>query len=133
MSAIIPSPTHGMRALALYNSFRTCEDKYIGSKLKNALDVIIDALRVFGANKVCCSYNGGKDAVVILYLLLAAHAHFTQSLTQESVGVTASTQPDIVYFQPTTGEFPEILEHISTIEKEFEFSLTRYDGSIMSV
>ena len=43
----------------------------------SALQVLADALRLYGPECVYGSYNGGKDAVAIMHLLRAAIAHYS--------------------------------------------------------
>lgn len=83
---------------ALHTAFVNCEDEELGKRVSTALKVLSDAIRVFGPDAVYASFNGGKDAVVILHLLRAA-AH-------GSVG-----RPHLVYFD-THDEFDEVREFV---------------------
>lgn len=65
-------------SLSLYDKLRECKDGYISSRVNSALDILYDALRLYGPDQVFSSYNGGKDAVVIMHLLRAAVAKYSQ-------------------------------------------------------
>ena len=61
----------------LYEKLRGCNDAYMPKQLNSALDILSDALRLYGAEQIFASYNGGKDAVVVLHLLRAVAAKHT--------------------------------------------------------
>lgn len=65
-------------ALELFKNIRECKDGYISARLNAAVDVLIDALRLYGSDQLFSSYNGGKDAVVIMHLLRAAAAKYSE-------------------------------------------------------
>ena len=69
-------------ALELERRFRACDDPSLAPVVHGALDVLDGALRVFGPSRVFASFNGGKDAVVILHLLRAAITKFQQARTR---------------------------------------------------
>jgi 3'-phosphoadenosine 5'-phosphosulfate sulfotransferase (PAPS reductase)/FAD synthetase len=59
--------------------------------LNSALDILSDALRLYGSEQLFASYNGGKDAVVVLHLLRAVAAKRTSE-----TGVFCN--PEQIYF-----------------------------------
>ncbi|XP_026192351.1 probable FAD synthase [Cyclospora cayetanensis] len=48
-----------------------------------ALELLVDILRIFGPERILLSFNGGKDAVAILHLFRAALVKYTLLLQQE--------------------------------------------------
>ena len=109
-------------SLDLYHRFRSTKDHYIASQLNSALDILTDALRLYGPNQLFSSYNGGKDAVVIMHLLRAVTAKYSADKGE-------IYQPQFVYFA-IKDEFPEVVEHIKESEEQFCLALTRYNCSI---
>jgi hypothetical protein len=55
-------------ALSLYKSLQAYNETNIGRIARHALSVISDSLRLYGPNNVYSSFNGGKDAVVVMHL-----------------------------------------------------------------
>lgn len=97
-------------ALILYKEFKNCQDKYLKRELTEALDCLEAAYRLYGPENVIGSYNGGKDAVVILHLMRAAHAHYYEgSMVPQSDGAIVSSMiaPRVLYFEDKD-EFPEV-------------------------
>merc|ERR1712194_457542 len=65
-------------ALKLYERLKdySKRDNDFGSKLRITLKSLESGYRLYGSEYICGSFNGGKDAVVILHLLRAVHAKF---------------------------------------------------------
>jgi FAD synthetase len=112
-------------ALVLYEKLRSCDDGYLSAPLNSALDILMDALRLYGPNQLFASYNGGKDAVVILHLLRAVTAKYSEDRGQ-------IFRPKLIYFA-IDDEFKEVVEHIDESEKLFNLDLERCDCGIMKV
>ena len=81
---------------AVHSALATCEDDRLKTLVDKALKRLSDALRIFGADAVYASFNGGKDACVILHLLRAAR-----------VKNDVTTKPKLVYFD-SMDEFDEV-------------------------
>lgn len=109
-------------SLELYNRFRNSKDNYISVHLNRALDILTDALRLYGPYQLFSSYNGGKDAVVIMHLLRAVTAKYSEDKGE-------IVQPQFVYFA-IKDEFPEVIEHIKESEEQYCLSLIRYNCAI---
>lgn len=109
-------------SLALYHSLIACQDGFLAAKLTSALTVLSDALRLYGPEQLFSSYNGGKDAVVIMHLLRAVVA-------KHSADTGTLHRPKLIYFA-IKDEFPEVLEHIRESEMAFALDLTRYECGI---
>jgi len=89
-------------ALQLYKRLKQDSeaDTPFGRALKRGLGVCRDALRLYGPNGVVASFNGGKDAVVILHLMRAALANHN-----EATG--GSGRLSAIFFE-MKDEFPEV-------------------------
>ena len=96
-------------SLRLYHQMRECNDGYIADKLHNAMDILTDALRLYGPDQLFSSYNGGKDAVVIMHILRAVVAKY-------SADHGTIFRPKFIYFA-VNDEFPEVLDHIKHTAK----------------
>ena len=112
-------------SLALYEKLRGCNDAYMSKQVNSALDILSDAMRLYGPEQLFASYNGGKDAVVVLHLLRAVAAKHTAD-----TGV--SCRPEFIYFA-VKDEFPEVLEHIEETEKLYNLNLRKYETGISQV
>lgn len=112
-------------SLALYEKLRNCKDAYMSKQLNSALDILDDAMRLYGPEQLFASYNGGKDAVVVLHLLRAVAAKRTAD-----TGVLC--RPEFIYFA-VKDEFPEVLEHIEETEKMYNLNLRKYETGISQV
>ena len=82
-------------ALSLHATLRRHaeEDSALGRSVKEALQVLADAYRLYGAEKVIGSFNGGKDAVVILHLMRAALAAHPSHATKLRVRARHKRHP----------------------------------------
>lgn len=96
-------------SLELYESFMQCTDSYVAGPIQAALTCLDHSLRLYGPASVLCSFNGGKDAVVILHLVRAAFAkHYKQ---QSAAGKSSIVRPRVVFFDHAD-EFPEIIAFV---------------------
>lgn len=68
---------HYIDSLQFYHTLRNCKDQYLSQHINHALDVLTDAYRLYGSNYLISSYNGGKDADVIMHLLRAVAAKYS--------------------------------------------------------
>jgi FAD synthetase len=71
------------------------------------------------------SYNGGKDADVIMHLLRAVAAKL-----EHDSGIKNS--PKHVYFA-VEDEFPEVIEHLEFSQRAYDLDVVRYDCGIVQV
>ncbi|KAL8437369.1 hypothetical protein ACSSS7_000964 [Eimeria intestinalis] len=110
------------------------------SLVDEALELLVDVLRIFGPNKVVLSFNGGKDAVVILHLYRAALVKYTRLQQQEQQQQEAEQQqqqqqgcprcstglvarPRAVYFHAGSQEFPEVESFVRQTAEVFAISV----------
>jgi FAD synthetase len=109
-------------ALELYDKLYNCNDKYISASLKSALSILGDTFRLYGNKNVFSSYNGGKDAEVVMHLIRASAAKF-------SLDSGVLYRPNFIYFT-ADGEFPEVTEQIDFAERTYDMKLVRYSQGI---
>lgn len=107
-------------ALQLYNTLNDCTDTYIEKDIKVALDVMSGAIRLFGPEYIFSSYNGGKDAAIIMHL-------FRATMAKHNFDHRTSHRPKFVYFsQPD--EFTEVLHEIETAEMDYSLDIFKYEN-----
>jgi hypothetical protein len=112
-------------SLQFYHALRDCNDNYISKHVNRALDILLDAVRLYGPDHVFSSYNGGKDADVTMHLLRAVYAKY-------SADKGIQYEAKLVYFV-NDDEFGEVLDHIETTEKAYSLNITRYTCGIVQV
>lgn len=110
-------------SLELYDRFMDCDDAYVAPLIQNALNTLEHAYRLYGPKCVICSYNGGKDAVVILHLVRASHAHYYR---QKKDKAEVPIRPRVVYFDHPD-EFPEILAHLVESVRDYDLDMVAFD------
>ena len=94
------------------------EDTPLGRALKRALGVMNDALRLYGPERVVTSFNGGKDAVVILQLMRAA-------LAAHSEATGMSTRLRVIFFE-VDDEFPEVDAFVRDTVQQYDLEMVSY-------
>jgi len=107
-------------SLELYHRLMDCADSYVSPKIKDALHCLDQAYRLYGPRSVICSYNGGKDAVVILHLVRAAHAKYCADN-----GDDVPTRPRMIYFEHQD-EFPEVLSLLRETVQEYDLDMIAF-------
>lgn len=112
-------------SLAFYHAMRNCKDAYISKHVNKALDVLTDAVRLYGTRNLLSSYNGGKDADVVMHLLRAVAAKF-----EHDSGVEC--RPKLVYFA-IEDEFPDVVDHIELTKRLYDLDIVQYDCGIIQV
>lgn len=124
-----------MDSWELYQRFLESSDNYLDHPIRTALTSLDHAFRLYGPQSVVCSFNGGKDAVVILHLLraaMAAYYHQRQQTQQEQEQPSSENtknvpilRPRVVYFDHKD-EFPEILEFVNATVQEFDLDMVAF-------
>jgi len=89
----------------------------------SALGVLTDAFRLYGPECVYGSYNGGKDAVVIMHLMRAALAGYSAKKGQ-------LYRPRLIYFSHPK-EFPEVEVLVKETVEAFDLELTTFAGGFV--
>ena len=112
-------------SLDLYDRFVQCTDTYVAGPIKSALSCLDHAFRLYGPSSVICSFNGGKDAVVILHLVRAAYAAYYKQ--QQSADISCLIiQPRVIYFDHAD-EFPEILTFLHEQVRQFDLDMICFE------
>lgn len=115
-------------ALKLYDNLKECSDSYISSQLSQALNNLDHAFRLYGPESVICSFNGGKDAVVILHLVRAAQAHHYRQRMEQGHEIKPF-RPRVIYFE-NKDEFPEILDFVRHNVEQFDLDMIAFEQGI---
>lgn len=116
-------------ALALYDALDSCTDSYVATLIQDALRVLNHAYRLYGPECVVCSYNGGKDACVIVHLLRAAHANFLREKQKKQCAGGKLIKPRMIYFEHAD-EFPEVEALLHDTCKQFDLNMVSFEKGI---
>ena len=117
------------QALALYDKFVACSDSYVAPGVKEALNCLDHAYRLYGPHSVLCSFNGGKDAVVILQLLRAAHAHYYRQRRDNNLGNDTMVRPRTIYFEHED-EFPQVLLYLQNTVTNYDLDMIAFEKGV---
>ncbi|OAA38373.1 Rossmann-like alpha/beta/alpha sandwich fold protein [Metarhizium rileyi] len=100
-----------------------------------SIDIIEEALRRYQPDELSLSYNGGKDCLVLLVLILACLPALHDPSSSSTHGgdapvpmpVSKNPPPTIqaVYIAPPD-PFPEVEDFVSSTTKQYHLALTRY-------
>lgn len=104
------SETTYKSSLDLHERLTSCTDPYLAPMLASALHDLEMAYRLYGPYCMVGSYNGGKDACVIFYLMRAVHARFCSNMLEQWGDRTEKymiPRPRVIYFQHPD-EFPSV-------------------------
>ncbi|GAB5363163.1 hypothetical protein AAMO2058_000859900 [Amorphochlora amoebiformis] len=117
----------GLDALTLYEHLVNCDDRTIRSDIAKSLEVFGQAFRLYGPRSVFVSFNGGKDAVVIMHLARAALAKHC---------VDNQLSPDahklrVIYFL-SRNEFPEIRKFVETEVERYNLDMQLHAKDFVS-
>lgn len=96
-------------------------EKVFYRKLEKSLRLISDAYRLYGTENVIASFNGGKEAVVVLYLMHAVIHKYSSSKDEEH----SDLKLEAVYFE-LRDEFEEINDFVMGIRKRMPINLEVY-------
>ena len=141
------SSSHGndkyyTNSLEFYHVLRNCRDGYISQHINHALDILTDAYRLYGPDHLISSYNGGKDADVIMHLLRAVSAKYAEdhktaksnssndSINNNNNSNKGSHISKLVYFA-IDDEFDEVIRHINFTKQLYHLDIVQYDCGIV--
>ena len=118
------------------NGHKNDKDNSLQAPVQAALDILHNAHRMYqGGAQVFCSFNGGKDACVVLELMRAAHAHYYSS----SPGDHNDNQKDSTIPRPRAvfwdkeGEFPAVLDFVQTVVQDYDLDMIVFGPGISFV
>ena len=128
MNARSPAMAHSSElsdsddALQLYRALRQGSeaDTDLGRAIGGGLSILGDAFRLYRPEEVVTSFNGGKDAVVILHLMRAA-------LAAHNEATGGSTRLRVIFFE-MDDEFPEVDAFVRDAVNRYGLILTSYAG-----
>ena len=112
--------------LDFYYSLVACQDEHLSPRIQKSLGILADALRLYGPKSVVASYNGGKDADVVMQLMRAAMAKYNED-TRKSKEFYAKAK--FIYFA-VKDEFPDVIEHIHHQENSLGLDITQSPSGI---
>lgn len=139
-----------MEVLAFRDAVAT-SDPSLHANVVKAIDVVANALHVFGARRhgIVFSFNGGKDSTVALHILRAAlhlwntakqNGKCATSLPSEAPAADDHAKPvagddteflagsvPVVYFQ-SPNNFPEVLDFMESAERSYGFRIRKLGG-----
>ncbi|KAF4461282.1 fad synthetase [Fusarium albosuccineum] len=104
----------------------------VQSQLRISIDVVEEALEKYRPEQISLSYNGGKDCLVLLIVILACmgrrYYQFDSSTTNGTSDSTASSPPEKIQsvYIVAAHPFPEIDEFVETSSAEYSLEVARY-------
>ena len=110
-------------SLELYERLTSCKDSYVSPAIQSALNTLDHAYRLYGPNSVICSFNGGKDAVVILHLVRAIHAKYYNSTGETPI------RPRAVYFN-NNDEFSEVTTFLEESVNMYDLDMVAFEHGV---
>ena len=123
------SETQYKESLELYHQLMSCSDSYVHPGIKMALNTLDHAYRLYGPYSVICSFNGGKDAVVILHLVRAAHAKHYSDLQEAMKDNVSIVRPRIVYFNHAD-EFPQVMDFVHQSVNDYDLDMVAFEEGV---
>ncbi|CDU19332.1 FAD synthetase [Plasmodium yoelii] len=93
----------------------------LSEDILTAINNIYDMFRLCKEN-VFLSFNGGKDAVVILHLFRCAYAKYLYDVKSKII------KPKLIYFKDDTNEFPEIHQFVNECVYIYDFDINIING-----
>jgi len=110
-------------SLELYEQLTSCSDSYVSPGIQSALETLDHAYRLYGPESVICSFNGGKDAVVILHLVRAVHAKYYNATG------TTPIRPRAVYFN-NHDEFSEVTAFLEDSVSTYDLDMVAFEHGV---
>eukprot|EP00871_Galdieria_phlegrea_P002494 jgi/Galph1/3245/GphlegSOOS_G1882.1 len=93
-------------------------------KIRESLKVLIGALRLYRTEELALSFNGGKDATVVLHLMRAAVAGYFQTQDKEHAALYA------VFFTDDDC-FEQVETFVGAIQEKYHFQLIYQGGGFL--
>lgn len=115
------------------------EDCAFRAKLKEALDTLLQAYNLYGPRGVIGSFNGGKDAAVVLHLQRAVLAHYCLQQLRDDDGLDTLKPSDVCSEVPTPvwplravfflskDEYDEVLDFVERTRQDHGLDLETFE------
>ncbi|KAF5637276.1 FAD synthetase [Fusarium tjaetaba] len=100
----------------------------VQDQVRKSIEVVDEALQKYRPEQISLSYNGGKDCLVLLIILLARMGRHYYSTSDTTNGTSELTPPEklqcvyIVAAHP----FPEVDTFVETSSEEYGLEVARY-------
>ncbi|SCN64016.1 related to FAD1-flavin adenine dinucleotide (FAD) synthetase [Fusarium fujikuroi] len=100
----------------------------VQNQVRKSIEVVDEALQKYRPEQISLSYNGGKDCLVLLILLLARMGRHYYSTSDTTNGTSELTPPEklqcvyIVAAHP----FPEVDTFVETSSEQYGLEVARY-------
>jgi FAD synthetase len=135
------------KSLQKYNEYMSSQDSFIAPYIKEALDTLLHAYRLYGPENVIGSFNGGKDAVVIMEVMRAAHAKYYHDLLSSSSSegsesdngsididydTSSIIKPRVIYFYHNL-EFPQVYDFVRNTVQNYDLDMIAFEQDISFV
>ncbi|PGH27071.1 hypothetical protein AJ80_01257 [Polytolypa hystricis UAMH7299] len=95
----------------------------VQSQARVSIRVIEEALERYGPEQLSLSYNGGKDCLVLLVLILACLPTYTASSTRPDANTTPPTTLQSIYIS-CPNPFPEVEDFVASSAAHYHLDLT---------
>ncbi|KAI1816478.1 adenine nucleotide alpha hydrolases-like protein [Poronia punctata] len=107
----------------------------VQARVREAMEVIDEAFQRYDPQEISISYNGGKDCLVMLILILAGLARRKPPTSQKSSSITPNSSADTTSFPDTfqavyivsPHPFTEIDDFVISSSAEYQLDVTRYE------
>ncbi|BGO89906.1 hypothetical protein NBRC10512_003745 [Rhodotorula toruloides] len=113
------------------------EDSRLGTKVREALDIVERALDEYGLEQIALSFNGGKDCTVLVHLLAAAilRRHNPALIDSPSSASSPSTSSSSLPPIPTIyvrcpSPFPQVEAFVSLCARWYALELEAVEGGM---
>ncbi|GAW80573.1 FAD synthetase [Plasmodium gonderi] len=94
----------------------------LSEDIMTSIDLVYDIFRLCKDN-VFLSFNGGKDAVVILHLFRCAYAKYLHDVKGKR------KKPKLIYFKDEINEFPEVYQFLNECVYMHDFNISVIKGT----
>ncbi|KJZ71616.1 hypothetical protein HIM_09010 [Hirsutella minnesotensis 3608] len=99
------------------------------ARTRESLAVVSEALQRYGPTELSLSYNGGKDCLVLLILILASLPDPAEPVHAHDLATVRPSKPvpplQAIYIAPPD-PFPEVEDFVVTTTAQYHLNLTRY-------
>lgn len=98
-------------------------DEPFSALLRSSIDVLKAAIRLYGPEGVVLSFNGGKDACVVLHLLRAVHGWYCKAYP--SIDPDHEPRLRAIYFE-SNSDFSEVSQFVKETCERFSIEMRSF-------